>query len=102
MKIKKETRDVAIKGIRNLFRLKQENKVIKYRILRDISNVFAHEEDYYKPERVNNLWSNNYIEYKSKGDTKTLSVKKYHLNEIRLYLKDNTNNLKNLTHRKFK
>ena len=35
-------------------------------------------ENYYKPVRVGNFWSNNYIEYKSNGDkNKTLSVKEY-------------------------
>ena len=55
---------------------------------------FEHEEeDYYKPVRVGNFWSNNYIEYKNKGDSKTLSAEEY-LNKIRQYLKDITNNLK--------
>ena len=46
------------------------------------------------PLRVSNFWSNNYIEYESKGDrNKTLSVKEY-LNKIRPYLKDIINNLK--------
>ena len=32
----------------------------------------------YKPVRVNNFWSNNYIEYESNGDrNKTLSVEEY-------------------------
>ena len=33
-----------IKGIRNLFRLEKEIKVIKDRILRDIKNIFEHKE----------------------------------------------------------
>ena len=37
--------------------------------------------------------SNSYIEYKSKGDRKTLSVEEY-LKKIRPYLKDIINNLK--------
>ena len=50
------------------------------------------EENYYKPVRVNNLWSNlfveQFIEYESNGDrNKTLSVEEY-LNKIRPYLKD--------------
>ena len=34
------------------------------RILRDIKNHFEHEEkeNYYKPVRVGNFWSNNYFE----------------------------------------
>ena len=47
-----------------------------------------------KPVRVNNFWSNNYIEYESNGDmNKTLSDKKY-LNKVRPYLKGIINNLK--------
>ena len=54
-----------IKDTRNLFRLKKENKAIKDRIIRDIKNRLEHdeEEDCYKPVRVGNFWSNNYIEY---------------------------------------
>ena len=73
-------------------------------MLRDIKNLFEHEEEvenYYKPVRVSNLWSNNYIEYESKGDrNKTLPVEEY-LNKIRPYLKDIINNLKILTRGKF-
>ena len=47
---------------------------------------------YYKLVRARNFWSDNYVEYKSKDDRKTLSVKRY-LNKIRPYLKD-INNLK--------
>ena len=96
-RLKKEQNYTAIKDIRNLFRQEKETKAIKDRILRDIKNLFEHEkeeENYYKPVRVSNFWSNNYIEYKSNGDrNKTLSVEEY-LNKIRLYLKDIINNLK--------
>ena len=38
-----------------------------------------------KPVRVNNFWSNSYIEYKSNGDeNKILSVEEY-LDQIRPY-----------------
>ena len=78
----KKTNDAAIKDIRNLFRLEKGNKAIKHRILRDIQNLFEHEEkDYYKPV-IGNFCSNNYVKYKSKGDRKTLSVEKY-LSRIR-------------------
>ena len=52
-----------------------------------MKNLFEHEEEnYYKPVRKNNIWSN--------GDgNKTLSVEEY-LNKIRPYLKDIINNLK--------
>ena len=67
----------------------KENKVIKARILRDIENLFEHEEENYcKPVRVNNFRRNNYIEYESNSDkNKTLSVEEY-LNKIRPFLKD--------------
>ena len=58
-KLKKETNDAAIKGVRNFFRLKNKNKAIKYRILWDISNLFQRDKaDYYKPLKVNNFWNN--------------------------------------------
>ena len=47
-----------IKNIRNLFRLEKEIKEIKDKIFIDIKDFF---EDYYKPARVKNFWSNNYI-----------------------------------------
>ena len=82
-----------IKYIRNLFAL--ETKAIKNRVLRDIQNLFKHEEqNYYKPVRVSNFWSNNYIEYESKNDrNKALSIKQY-LNKIRPYLEDIISNLR--------
>ena len=60
-------------------------------MLRDIKNIFKpekEEENYYKPVRVNNFYSNNYNEYGSDcNGSKTLSVEEY-VNEIRPYLKD--------------
>ena len=47
------------KNITNLFRLKKENELIKDRIIRDIKNLLEQEEeDYYKPVRVDNFYSN--------------------------------------------
>ena len=41
---------------KNSFRLEKETKAIKDRILKDIKNLFDHEEeDYYKPVIVNNF-----------------------------------------------
>ena len=64
--------------IKSIFRLTKKNKVIKDRILWDSRNPLEHEEQsYYKPVRVSNFWSSNYIEYESKGDrNKATSVKK--------------------------
>ena len=57
--------------------------MIKY-----IKNLFElEEEDYYKPVRVSNFYSNNHIEYENNGDrNKTISLKKY-FNEFKPYLK---------------
>ena len=66
------------------------------RILRNISNHFEHEEEenYFKPIRANNSWSNNHIEYESKGNRdKTRSAEEC-LNKIRPYLKDIIKKLK--------
>ena len=41
-----------MKGIRNLFRLKKENKAIKYRILRDVRNYFQDEEEDNTPQQI--------------------------------------------------
>ena len=97
--------DNIIKDIRNIFRLKKLNftaikvirdkdKAIKDRILRDIKNLLEHkEENYFKPVKVNHFWSYNYIEHKNYGDrNKTLSVEEY-LNKNRPYLKNIINNL---------
>ena len=77
-RLKKELNCTAIKDKKNLVRREKETKEINCRILRDVKNLFEHEEEeekYYKPVRVNNFWSNNYIEYKSNSDlNKTLSV----------------------------
>ena len=85
-----------MKDIRNLSRLEKEINAIKDRILRDVKNLFKpqEEENYDKPVREGNFWSNIYIEYKSKSDkNKTLSVGEY-LNKIRPYLNHIINNLK--------
>ena len=93
--LKSEVDDAIIKYIRNLFRLKKENELIKERIVKGIRNLLEHEkEDYYKAVTVSNFWSNNHIECESNGDRdKTLSVEVYR-NETRPYLKDRINNLK--------
>ena len=89
-----------IKDIRNLKdrilrKKRKETKAIKDGILIDIKNLFEHEgKNYYKPVRVSNFCSNNYIEYESNGDrNKTLSPEEY-LNKVRRHLKDIINNLK--------
>ena len=96
-KLEKENekiKDRILRDIRNVFRLEKENKAIKYIIFRNIRNLFENKEIYYKPVRVSNFWSNNYIEYERNGDrNKTLSVEEY-LNKIRPYLKEIINNLK--------
>ena len=54
------------------------------------------EGKYCKSVRVNNFWSNNYIEYKSNGDkNRMLSVEEY-LDKIRPYLRNIINDLKTI------
>ena len=94
---KKEQNGTTIKDVRNLFRLKTEVKGINYIVIRNIRTLFEYEkeeENYDKPVRINNLWGNNYIEYKSNGDeNKILSVEEY-LDKIRPYLRYIVNDLK--------
>ena len=72
------------KDIRNLFRLEKETKAIKDRMIKDIRNLCwnkEEEESYYKPVRVNNFWSNSYIEYESNSDrNETLPLKNILIN----------------------
>ena len=71
----KAIKNRIIRNIRNVFRLEKENKRINGQIIKDIRNLFEHEEeDSYKPVRIGKFRSKNYIEYKSKGDRKTLSA----------------------------
>ena len=90
MENRKSEKEKIIKDIRN-FRLIKEVEVIKDIVLRNIKNLFEYEkeeENYYKPVRGNNFWSNNYIQYKSNGNrNRILSVEEY-LDKIRQYLCD--------------
>ena len=67
----------------------KEVKGIKAIVLRHIKNLFEYEkeeENHYKPLRVNNFWSIDYIEYKS--------IAEEYLDKIRPYLRDIINDLK--------
>ena len=87
--IKKRIDYTAIKDIRHLFRLKKENEKIKERIIKDIMIFLEKEEvNYYKPVRVGNLWSNNYIERESNEDRNQALLIEEDLNKIRPHLKD--------------
>ena len=94
-KLKKEQNYTAIKDIKKLFKLEEETKAIKDRILRGIKYHLEHEAEevnYYKP--VSNFFSKNYTEYESNGNrSKALSVEEC-LNRIRPYLKVIINDLK--------
>ena len=49
-----------MKNIRNLFKLKKEDKTIKDKIFSDIRNLFELKNEYYhKLIRVGNFYSNN-------------------------------------------
>ena len=88
---KKQSEENIINNIKNLFKLKKENKGIKDRIIRYIRTLFEQEEkDYYKPIRIGNFWNNNYIKYERNGNgnrNKNLSAKEC-LDKIKPYLKD--------------
>ena len=59
-----------IKDIRNHFRLGKLTQLKQN--INNITKLFEHEEqeNYYKPVRVSNFWSNNYIDYENNGDRK--------------------------------
>lgn len=62
--------------VRNISTVKKENEAIKVKIILDIKSLFEQEQDYYKPVRVGNFNSNNYIIYERNGDrNQTLSIK---------------------------
>ena len=80
--------DTTDKDIRNLFRLKKKKDRIEQSDQRYQETFLSKEKnDYYEKIKVDNIWSNNYIEYKSNGDgMKTLSVKRYSLTDSALFL----------------
>ena len=59
---------------------KKENEAIKYRIIRDINNLFEKEDGYSKPVRVGNFYRNSNIEDESNDD----------INKIKPYQSKNT------------
>ena len=84
-RLKKEQNCTAVKDIRNLFRQEKETKAIKDRILIYIKNLFEREkeeENYYKPVRVSNFWSNNYLNTK----VTVIIIKHYQLKIILIKL----------------
>ena len=55
---------------------KKKIKHLKTEIIKDIKNLFEQEADFYKPVRLGNFYTKNYIEYEKNGDwNKTLSIK---------------------------
>ena len=68
---------------------KQNERIIKEKIIRDIRILFEQEEkDSYKPKRINSFWNSNYIEYESNGDkNRNLSLDEC-LNKTEIYLQN--------------
>ena len=63
-------------------------------MIKDIRYLFQHEEDYCRPVKVGNFWSNNYVEYESFDDrNKTLSIEE-HPHKFRSYLNDIINDFR--------
>ena len=83
----KNIKEIIIGDIWTLFEAKEhKERLVKDRIVTDIRTFFEQQEDFCKPERVNNFWNNNYIEYESNGDKdRNLSLYEY-LNKIKPYL----------------
>ena len=84
-------------------KVKTKKRIILHRIIREIRNIFEHEDKYYKPVRAGYFCCNSYIDYKSKGGRKVVPVEEY-LNKIKIYLKHIIYDLmisKNLTRTKF-
>ena len=76
--------------------IKKKNEAIKDRVIRDIRNLFEHEEEqnYYKVARVGNFWRNIYIEYESNGDRNNVPSVEIYLSKVRPYLKNIISNRK--------
>ena len=71
-RLKKEKDDATVRDKRNLSKLQNENEAIK-----NIRNLFKYKkEDYYKPVRVCNSRSNNYIDYERNCET-VIEIKHY-------------------------
>ena len=84
-RLKKELNYTPIKDIRNLFKLEKETKAIRDTILRNIKNLFEHEEEevnYYKPVRVSNFWSKIILNTK----VTVIQIKYYQLKNILIKL----------------
>ena len=58
-----------------LFDQKKKKKRNKGRIIRDIRNLFEHDEDHYKPVILGNFQNNNNIEFKAKAIEKHYQLK---------------------------
>ena len=70
-KVKKEKNDIAMKDIRNLFRLEKKkwSNKRKGRTVRDTSKSYEQErEDNYKPVKIGYFWNKNYIEHENNDD----------------------------------
>ena len=89
-KAQNQSEENKVSSIRNPFILKKgikQKQIIEDRIIKDIRTLFEEgEEGYYKPKRVRNFWSNNYIEYEINRN-KNLSLKE-HLNKVKPYLRN--------------
>ena len=87
----KSEKQKKTKAIRNIRKENSNNN----KKLRDIRTLYeSDKEDYYKPIRIGNAFSSNYIEYESNGDKdKTLFIDDY-LDMIRQFLSDIINHHK--------
>ena len=80
--------------MRDILRLKEESEAMKDNIIGDIGTLFDSKRRLRQSIRINR--TNNHIKQKINGDeNKTIPIKE-NLEEIKPYLKDVINNLKNL------
>ena len=102
---KKKILKSIIKEIKEILHdpiIKRDEKIEIKKNFDPKNNLFKPEEDNYKPVRIGNAFSSNYIEYKSNGNKdKTLSSK-YYLDELKPYLSDIINDHKTQSEWKIK
>ena len=89
MNIKKKKRSKKLSDAEKSRYLDDDDK--KYKGIRDLEylleEINENDEDYYKPERVNNSFKSKYREYESRGSQYHESLEEY-LSKIKPYLEN--------------
>ena len=94
----KKTKKYLLKLEEKLSRLKKyyDYEDTEYKRMKDVKDLSdsSTDRDYYKPIIINGAFSNNYIQYESKGDKDKISTVDEYLDIIRPYLVDIINDHK--------